>query len=306
MMTRKLLTLFCLLLITTVYCSAQRGGGLASLSQPTVSDSIVNLSIDSVTQTHVYLSWGVTKRVQQYDISYQADSTLTNRKIQAAFVSTSSFALPRDSSASFEAWAIRAQYSDGTISPQALVVHHGIIAISDEIFAMVGDHCNRGQANDPELTIFFEDLCIAAEANILCKIHEDYFSENGEPMSLEMWVDTLIDMAHNDAVEEVVEVIDCAFSTQLRQGSRSGFAVHMTAWPNPVSDKLNLEFTVEDLVPVKLILSDMTGRTIYSRTVRPDQQHTTMSIPVASFLPGVYTLQVQQQGIIKTQCVIKQ
>lgn len=305
MMTRKLFTLICLCLFTTAYGFAQRGGRQIPNATVTPGDSIAHFTLDSITPTHAYLSWGVTKRVQQYEISYQADSSLTSGKYSAASFITTSIVLPRDSSAGFEAWVIKAKYVDGTISPQALVVHHGIIAISDEIFSMVGAHCNGGNATDPGMAIFFEDLCIAAGMETICKINEGYLVENGEPLPLEMWIDTLTVLANDDSEEDVINVIDCAFGGSNRTGSQPVTFVQLAAWPNPVQDRLTVEFYTENASNVRLKLTDMTGRTVLSQTVYPDQQRTKLNIHVSALSAGIYMLHVQQEGQVKTHRILK-
>ncbi|MFK7970238.1 MAG: T9SS type A sorting domain-containing protein [Bacteroidia bacterium] len=297
-MTQKLFTSVCccFLLLTCVF--AQRG----SATVQTFSDSIVGFQLDSLSKTHAYLSWGTTKRVRSYSFSYQADSVLNKQTVTGAF--GKSIAIPRTRNSSAEIWSIRARYIDGTISPRALILESGITITIEEVFVMVNDHCHQGYAADPSMNVFFQDLCIIAEMNVICQINQVYWDTNKdatEPMSTEAWTIELMMLADIDN-SGVVHVLDCEATAGLRTAGET--EVVMQAYPNPVNDLLRVDLDIQTSESVNLRLTDLAGRSIYEQTVNQNGNQT-ISIRTADLAPGIYTLQVRQGANVQTQKIIK-
>lgn len=72
-------------------------------------------------------------------------------------------------------------------------------------------------------------------------------------------------------------------------------------YPNPVSDFLTIDIDQAESLPLQINLVDATGRTVWLIK----NQTSTVYLPVASFLAGLYFLQIESpQGIIIRKIII--
>jgi hypothetical protein len=273
-----------------------------------VSDSIVGFQVDSLSRTHAFLSWGVTKRVLNYKISYRADSVNTHWRVAPNRVASKTIKLPRDSNATIEIWKMQAVYTDGTVSPAAITTGHGPILVLDEIFVKMKEHCVGGVSSDPEMVLVFEGICVAAEMNTICKLNADYVEEHNEDMPIAEWEITLLAMAADEDIPEVQSVDDfgCEYGGQKRGiEALVPQTLYITTWPNPVQDKLIIACDHSSFSPIALTISDMQGRTLARQTIQPEQSRSETTIPMSTYSPGMYMLRIEQNGTLQSKRIVK-
>jgi hypothetical protein len=76
------------------------------------------------------------------------------------------------------------------------------------------------------------------------------------------------------------------------------------AYPNPFRDSFNLEIKPIAATPIQIVVYDMTGRLLESKSLTVDQANST---PIGSNYPsGVYQVVVSQESQVQTVRVIKQ
>ena len=78
----------------------------------------------------------------------------------------------------------------------------------------------------------------------------------------------------------------------------------MIAYPNPVHDQLNVEFTSNDENSVLIKMIDLSGRIVYSEQVNPSIGANQNAINVSEFAKGVYLLQVEMNNQFENLRVI--
>jgi hypothetical protein len=83
--------------------------------------------------------------------------------------------------------------------------------------------------------------------------------------------------------------------------------VSINIYPNPVDDILNLKMTNQKKDNLKIELSDVQGRTLYSKTMLVSQNAIELNIDMKSYQPQVYVLQITNSNgeIISTEKIIK-
>ncbi len=69
-------------------------------------------------------------------------------------------------------------------------------------------------------------------------------------------------------------------------------ALQLSAYPNPVSDKLNLAFESEAGSNYKITLTDVTGRTILDIKDKAEVEFTELTLPMPELSPGIYYLKI--------------
>jgi thiol-disulfide isomerase/thioredoxin len=67
-------------------------------------------------------------------------------------------------------------------------------------------------------------------------------------------------------------------------------------WPNPFTDKLNIEVNQQEATNVALRITDLSGKTLYESYRNLGQGISTISLDHPDFLPGLYIFEYHPQG----------
>lgn len=74
-------------------------------------------------------------------------------------------------------------------------------------------------------------------------------------------------------------------------------------WPNPFSESVNITFNEPLVGPIKVLVYDLTGRTVYNRSLAPAQSYILLLDNIAR---GPYLLKLESQARYLTSKLIKQ
>jgi PKD repeat protein len=77
-------------------------------------------------------------------------------------------------------------------------------------------------------------------------------------------------------------------------------------FPNPVQDQVNLVFTSKEASKAQVVLSDLTGRTIYNQSASIQNGLNKIQLEATDLYPGVYLIQVRAGQSLSTIKFIKQ
>ena len=80
----------------------------------------------------------------------------------------------------------------------------------------------------------------------------------------------------------------------------------LAIYPNPAHDILNISFSVNELQSVKLQLTSVSGKTVYSETVKVNTGKFEKGLNLASFAQGLYMIQITTDKGISTSKVVIQ
>lgn len=116
------------------------------------------------------------------------------------------------------------------------------------------------------------------------------------------FVHTMPDLAKNNFYRIRQTDLDGKFAfSEIRSAKFSnGQVVAVTATPNPVRDRLQLQVQAEN---IRVVLTDLAGRTIQSLQTQPGYHELNMS----KLAPGLYNLSVfSNNSLLETQKIVKQ
>ena len=99
---------------------------------------------------------------------------------------------------------------------------------------------------------------------------------------------------------------DFSFSDVLQIDIGFDDPLDLVAYPNPVSDLLNLNITTEEIQQaLKLELVHITGKRVHTQLLSPIVSHQQqIELPVGKYAPGVYFVRLSTESIQTTQRVI--
>lgn len=125
---------------------------------------------------------------------------------------------------------------------------------------------------------------------------------NSNSIQTYSYVHTMPDMQKNNFYRIRQTDLDgkSAFSAVRTAKFTKGQVVAVTANPNPVRDRLQLQVQSEN---IRVVLSDLAGRTIQSLQTQPGYHEINMS----QLAPGIYNLAVfNNNSLVETQKIVKQ
>ena len=101
----------------------------------------------------------------------------------------------------------------------------------------------------------------------------------------------------------------CGLSGEIHNGKWTGVyptSVHdilkeenVNLFPNPSNDYLNVDFTMSETSDITITMNDITGKTVYTKSLNNLNGNQGLVINTASLNNGVYTLRLQtKEGAI--------
>ena len=152
------------------------------------------------------------------------------------------------------------------------------------------------QLNEVEVILFAED------DTPLIFVHTDvsgYYEFNDLPYGLYKLtaeetgyygeVKTVILNQHNFFADSIDLVIHESPTFGIQEDDNGGFTVSHI-YPNPASDEINLDIKLQDNICIKLLITDLTGRSCYSGKYCLSTGLNRLRIPVAELSKGVYII----------------
>ncbi|MFK7971243.1 MAG: T9SS type A sorting domain-containing protein [Bacteroidia bacterium] len=280
----------------------------------------INLQIAVINAASVRLTWVSPPQAIGCELKYKThyDSTIYNIP---GFASNSTVVPRANPTGPEEVFTIDFTLANGDVLRDITIYtrqYGGLILIEDDIFApsIIGD-CNHATYN-PSDTIYFIDLCVFVESEVLCNFNNEIMGNNGFPNEsdpgweafLEYYEDTL----HNYLLAEstpplmIDGVCDCSNENVLG-GDRyaaSTFAHSPThsLSPNPFHDRLILKTlgTVElQEKPVTITVMNVYGKVVYVDT----QARGNQILQTESWASGMYTVSISQDSYIEVYKMIK-
>ncbi|MDX5435625.1 MAG: T9SS type A sorting domain-containing protein, partial [Pontibacter sp.] len=79
----------------------------------------------------------------------------------------------------------------------------------------------------------------------------------------------------------------------------------LKVWPNPFDDELATEIYTSEAKEVQLILSDMNGRSLYTKTIKLKAGVNRISLALQELPKGMYILRLQGMDVSESAKVIK-
>jgi Zn-dependent metalloprotease len=76
---------------------------------------------------------------------------------------------------------------------------------------------------------------------------------------------------------------------------------YISVFPNPAKDDVMLHFYSTESRAVSIIVSDMTGRVLAQKNVDASEGSNSLSVSLAGYFPGIYTLRVADKPAVKFQ-----
>jgi hypothetical protein len=83
-------------------------------------------------------------------------------------------------------------------------------------------------------------------------------------------------------------------------------AVDITVYPNPVIDKLNVAVVAYKTTEGQLTISDISGKVVYSRSVRLPEGTTVLPVSLGNISTGTYIMKIQLDDAVVVRKFNKQ
>ncbi|MEJ7586320.1 MAG: T9SS type A sorting domain-containing protein [Ferruginibacter sp.] len=87
--------------------------------------------------------------------------------------------------------------------------------------------------------------------------------------------------------------LDNSSTVSVIRTLRNEGIANVSLYPNPAKDRLSINIDADKAIEGHLFITDISGRVLYTRSVKVPQGNTVLPIAIRNFAPGSYIIKIK-------------